>query len=92
MRRSISRVVAAAAGLSRADFWALGEIACERHLWGVVGDASERVADDEFGAHQFEPAHHGVGGVEHLAETGTRAAAHRRERLGEPCAGDQVVG
>ena len=48
----------------------LGEIAGERHLRCIVGHRPDRVADHELAPHQRATAHHRVGRVEHLVETG----------------------
>ena len=71
-------------GLSRTAPLPGEQVAGERHLRRAVGDLADRLADDQPPPHERQPAHHGVGGVEHLVETGTRPAAQHRQRLGHP--------
>ena len=70
----------------------LGEVGGERDLGCRVRDDAERVADDQPLVQEVETAGHGVGGVEHLGQPRAGAAAERRERVGQPGTGDQVIG
>ncbi len=85
-------MVGSAVGRSRAVFWRRVDVARQRHLRRRRGHRADRVADHEFAPDQGDVAHHGVGGVEHLAQAGPRPAAQGGERVGQPRAGDQVVG
>ena len=93
VRRSNSTVVVSACGRRRADFWSLA-----RHRGRAApaaptsGTEPNRVTDDQFALDEIATAHHGVGGVEHLAQPDARAPPQRGERVGEAGAGDQVVG
>ena len=69
-----------------------GEVAGQRDLRRLRRDLADGVADDELVEHEREPAEHGVGGVEHLGQTGPRPVAQHGQRRGEARRGDQVVG
>ena len=85
-------VVGSAVGTQAGRLLQARDVAGERHLRGGRRHGADRVADHEFAPDQVGVAHHGVGGVEHFGQPGPRAPAQRRECVGQPRAGDQVVG
>ena len=92
VRRSSSITCGSAAGLSRAARWRRARSRARGTCGAPSGTAPIADPDDEPALDQREPAHHGVGGVEHLGQPGPRPAAHHRQRVGDTCRRDQMVG
>ncbi len=69
----------------------LGDVTSKRDLRRRLGHRPEFVAHHQLAPNEVEAAHHRIGGVEHLGETDARTTPHRRQRLGEPGPGDQVI-
>ncbi len=68
------------------------DVTGQRHLRRRRRHRADGVTDHQLAPDQRHVPHHGVGGVEHLAQAGPRTAAQGRQRVGEAGPGDQVVG